>query len=488
MAGLSDQGLEILSLVDVINNLKQRAREIYADQVASGDVVNTDDNSALGRLIGVVSPSAADLWELSQQVYDAFNPNASTGVALDNLVQHSGISRLTPSYTTADCMFSGNNGVLVSAGSVVKAQVSGKEFTCLSSIGLTPSNCSGITIQVLSVQNNTTYSITYQIAGSVNVITYSYISDGDATGAEILAGLQAEVQSAHPNLVSSVVGSGATATLVIDKADIYQGSNFTVSTNLQITKCKKIGVVQANELGVIEQEANTINQIVTPILGWDSVTNPFAATAGRLEETDEELRERFRNTKFERSSNILDSLYSALNNLDGVTEVTIYENDTNVTDGNGVLPHSFLPVVLGGIGSEIAQTIWENKPMGILSQGNTVVSILDSQGFPHDIGFERPNPVTVYIELTITTDPILFPATGEADIRNAIIDYAQANFGVGDDVVYSRLYTPINSVVGHQVDSLYIGTSPSPVGIANIPIDFNEIGSFESVNISIITS
>lgn len=481
MAGLSDQGLEILSLVDVINNLKQRAREIFADQVEAGDVVNTDDNSALGRLIGVVSPSAADLWELSQQVYDAFNPAAATGIALDNLVQYSGISRLAPSYTTADCLFTGNNGVLVSAGSVVKAPITGKEFACLSGVSLTPSNCAGIIVEVLTVQNNTNYVINYQIAGSVNTVSYTYISDGDATAAEILAGLQAEVASAHPVLVSTVVGN----TLVIDKADIYQSANFTVSTNLQITKCKKIGSVQCTELGVIEQEANTITQIVTPILGWDSVTNPFAAITGRLEETDEELRERFRNTKFERSSNILDSLYSALRNLDGVTDVAIYENDTDVTDSNGVLPHSFLPLVLGGIGSDIAQTIWENKPMGILSQGNTIVSVTDSQGFSHDIGFERPNPITVYVDLTITKDPNLFPADGENAIRTAIIDYAEDNFSVGDNVIYSRLYTPINSVAGHQVDSLYIGTSPSPVGVANIPIAFNEIGSFSSVNITI---
>ena len=48
---------------------------------------------------------------------------------------------------------------------------------------------------------------------------------------------------------------------------------------------------------------------------------------------------------------------------------------------------------------------------------------------------------------------------------------------IGEDVVYSRLYTPINSVSGFQVDSLKIGTSPSPTGTSNIVIDFDEISN-----------
>ncbi|MNQ89168.1 hypothetical protein D3C85_1044660 [compost metagenome] len=170
--------------------------------------------------------------------------------------------------------------------------------------------------------------------------------------------------------------------------------------------------------------------------------------------------------------------------VDGVTQVQIYENDTNITDSNGVPAHSFLPIVLGGSSTEIAQAIWENKPIGILSEGNTTVSVEDIQGFNHDVSFERPNPVVPYVELTLTTDSA-FPANGSDLIKQAILDYAEANFGIGDDIVYSRLFTPINSVAGHQVDSLFIGTSPSPVGVSNIVIDFNEIASFSSININI---
>jgi uncharacterized phage protein gp47/JayE len=59
---------------------------------------------------------------------------------------------------------------------------------------------------------------------------------------------------------------------------------------------------------------------------------------------------------------------------------------------------------------------------------------------------------------------------------------------VGDDVIWSRLFTPINNVPGHQIDSMFIGTSPAPTGTSNVVIDFNELASFESVNIDVVVS
>lgn len=480
--GVTNEGFILKRLQDILTEQRQKAVELFQDLVEPGDVVDTSDSSLLGRLIALDAAGDADLWEVAQLLWASFDPNSATGIALDNIVQYGGISRFEESYSTASALFAGDNGTLIAGGSVVTS-ADNNNFNVVGSVALSPSQATGITITVTTLSNSAIYTINYS-TGTVGTNTISFTSDSSATVAEILSGLSSIIASSHPLLISQVVGE----TLVIDRADVFQSSNFSVSSNLAITKVRKIGQLQAQQIGIIEQEANTINSILTPVLGWDSVTNPLAATAGRLVETDEELRLRFRNTKLERSSNILDSLYSALLNIDGVKEVAIYENDTDVTDSNGVLPHSFLPVVLGGSSQIIAETIWENKPMGILSQGNTVVPITDSQGFLHDIGFERPNPVTVYITMTLSANPeanTAFPGDGPDQIKQAIIDYAASNFGVGDDIIYSRLYTPINSIPGHQVDSLFIGISPSPSGVSNIVVDFNEIGSFESVNIEV---
>lgn len=483
--GITDQGFTLKRLQDILNEQRQKAEELFQDLVASGEIVDTSTSTSLGRLIALDAPGDADLWEVAQQSWNALDPNSATGISLDNIAQYGGIARFPASASTATALFAGDNGTLIAGGSVVRS-ADNNEFSVSGSVALSPSQAAGVTVSVTVVANSTLYTLTYT-AGITGSNTISYTSDATATALEIVTGIKTIIDLSHPLLKASLVGS----TLVVDTADVFQSSTFSTSSNLAITKVKKIGQLVAVEVGDINQDANTINQIVTPVLGWDSVTNPLAASPGRLVETDEELRLRFRNTKLERSSNILDSLYSAILNIDGVQELAIYENDTSITNSNGVLPHSFLPVILGGSSQIIADTIWQNKPMGIASQGNTVVPITDSQGFLHNIGFERPTPVTIYVRMVLSLNPeapVQFPSDGADQIRAAIQSYASQNFGVGKDVIYSRIFTPINTIPGHQIDSLFIGTTPSPVGTSNITIGFADISSFEAININIVVS
>jgi uncharacterized phage protein gp47/JayE len=478
MAGVEYTGFIQKRLPELRQDLQQRAVEIFQDLLQPGEVVDVSDSATIGRLISLILPSLADLWEASGQNYSSFDPNSALGIPIDNLVALAGITRREETFTVSPLLFSGDNGTFITAGSTVNSSITGEDFNTTINVGLSPDMASGVTVSIVSVADSTDYTITY--AGSVNTQSITINSGVSATTASILAALQAEIVSSHPALVSSVVGT----TLVIDRVDVFQSVTFSVTVNLGVTKVRKIGEGVAVNSGPIAQQANTITSITTPILGWDSVTNPIAATKGNLRETDEELRLRFRNSKFERATNTLDAVYSALIGVTGVEQVIIYENDTDVVDGNGVPAHSFLPIVVGGTSVDIANAIWRNKPIGILSDGNTTVSINDIQGFPHDISFERPNPVVIHINMTLTTDA-LFPANGEDQIKAAIVQYFTDNFGIGNDVIYSRLFTPINSVPGHQVDALTIGLAPLPTGMANIPIAFNEVASISDVNIVI---
>jgi len=478
MAGVTDQGFVIKRLADILADNRALAVQLFQDLVQPGDIVDTSDSSALGRLISLESPSEADLWEAAQEVYSAFDPNSATGIALDNLVALGGLTRKEQTFTTASILIAGDTNTLIPVGQTVSSSTTGEQFTTAGAISLAASNASGITVSVVTLQNSTAYTITYTNTTGSNTITFT--SDSSATVPEILAGLQLVIAGGHPSLTSSVVGT----TLVIDRVDIFQTVAFTTSVNLGINKVRTIGEVVAVNAGPIDQPANTIDTILTPMLGWDSVINPLAASSGEDRETDEELRLRFRNAKFERATNTYDSIYSALINLDGVTEVTIYENETNITDGNGVPGHSFLPIVVGGLSQSIGDAIWENKPIGILSYGNTSVNVSDIQGGTHVVSFSRPNALVIYISMDITTDAN-FPANGNDLIKSNIIQYFEDNLGTGDDVIYSRLYTPINAVQGHEVVSLKIGTAPSPTGVINIPVAFNQIASISAINIVI---
>ena len=79
-----------------------------------------------------------------------------------------------------------------------------------------------------------------------------------------------------------------------------------------------------------------------------------------------------------------------LDKLEGVQVVHISVNDTLNYDYERALPAmSFRVTVKGGDKKEIANTIWNNKPIGILSVGNTKVKVEDCCGFKHKIYFER---------------------------------------------------------------------------------------------------
>jgi uncharacterized phage protein gp47/JayE len=480
MAGLSNQGLEIRSLVDVIARLKQRAREIFADQVAPGDVVNTDDNSTIGRMIGVVSPSVADLWEATQQVYDAFNPNAATGVALDNIVAIGGLTRLSELSTIADVYVEGNTNVLLPAGLTVGSSSTGYRFTTTADVELKSDRCIGIGISPSSIDINNTYTVNYRLSTNSAWLTITVATTSNPTIGDIYTAFENEIATKHQAFTTYQKDGRL---FIVADTD-FQLFDFFVSSNLGLTKVIKTVRVECTEIGPIIQPANSIDSITTPVFGWDSVRNPASATPGRLRETDEQLRERFRNTKFERATNILESLYSSLLSLQDVKTVVIYENDTDVTDANGVLPHSFLVLIDGANDNDIATSIWRNRPTGIRSQGTTSVDIIDAQGFVRTINFSRPVVVNIDIELSISTDS-RFPADGEELIRQALIEYVN-NLTINEDVVYSRLYTPINTIPGHQVNSLRIGISGEPLGFSNIITAFDQIAKTATANITFV--
>lgn len=484
MAGLTPTGLEIKTLSEVIEDYNVQAQNIFSDLTAPGDLVDVSADAALGRIIGVVSPALADVWQAIQQVNDSFNPNSATGISLDNMVSLSGISRLPETPTRAQVVLEGDVNIAVSSPlGKAYSSTTQRTFSIVNPVILSPQAASGCGIAVLTVADSTIYTFSYTIDG-INFIDTSITSGVGATAASILAQLKTAVDTALGATFQTYYQDGF---LFIDRLDPFQTVTFDTTVNLRIEKIRKPGLVADDEAGPFPALAGSIDTISVPIVGWDSISNPVPAITGRLQETDEELRERFRNSKFVISANIIEALLDALRNVSGVTDVQVYENDGDVTNSLGVTPHAFMPIVLGGLPTDIAQAIWNNQPTGIGSVGNTTVQIADSQGFIHDISFKRPTSIPIYITIDISNTGTL-PGDAIALIRQNIIDYAAANYFIGDDIIYSRFYTPINAVQGHEVNSFTMGTAPSPVGMTNIVIDFDEVATFDPANILITIS
>ena len=486
---LTDQGYTYPRLVEIIENLKTKAVELFQDLVPEGEVVNVEDNSALGRMIGIISPSLADAYESSQQVYDAFNINAATGVALDNLTALGGVARAPASSTITPVLLSGSVGTTIDSGSKVTDVRTGKFHSLLSTTVLDGTAVTSATLSILTVADSTAYTISYQKTPDTlaeGLIPVTITSGVGATTASILAAIAAEIAANHATALTATV---VNSTLVVSTLAYTSKVNMQITANLNIGKVTKTNTVSCDDTGTVDIPANSVTRIAVPVLGWDSVTNPVSGISGTDRERDSELRARYKIAKFGDGANLTESLYSAIYAIDGVESVILVENDLDVAivTPAPVPAHSFYTVVLGGSSAEIAKAIWNNKPAGILAYGTTeTISVLDSQGSSHTISFDRPSALDIYVSINISVQSNFAP-DGADQIKAAVAEYINTLL-IGEDLIYSRLYTPINSVVGHYVNSLTVGTSPSPVGISNVVVGFNQKAACTAANVVITVS
>ncbi len=125
--------------------------------------------------------------------------------------------------------------------------------------------------------------------------------------------------------------------------------------------------------GAVAAVAGSVNGINTPTRGWASVTNPLAATVGVAAETDAELRVRQSQSVALASLTPFDAVDGAIANVEGVTRHKLFEDDQEVTDSNGLPPHSISAIVEGGDATEIANTIRSVKGQGVSTYGTTSV-------------------------------------------------------------------------------------------------------------------
>lgn len=480
MAGLSDKGFEIKSLNRVIKDLREDAENSFADLVPDGDSVDTSDSTILGRLTKLVAPSLSDLWEAAQDVYTSFDPDSATGRSLDNLVKYSRISRRGDEKSSALVRLLAEVDTVIPSGSSLKSS-NGESWVLNLPIEFDPySKANGAVIKVELVAVGTVIKLDMNIEGVVYSVSYE---NQETTLVGIMGALVDAINVNSDTVVAETVGEDEIS--VIRVGD-FNDTVFTTQ-NCEVTDLYKTSTARSASRDAVEAFAGDLNQIETPVLGWYSVTNPYDAIVGRAEETDSELRERFRESKFTLGSTSVDALYSKLVGVSGVTDIVIYENLSDSVDGYGVPAHAFSPVVLGGDASEIAQIIWENRPLGIPSHGNTEVTVTAVDGRPKIVEFERPTsiPLEIRVELVKEYD---FPDNGVELIKNRIISYFRNNYRIGTNVNYSKLFIPINQVRGHHINLLQFAKVGETLGYDAVGVNFNEVVTITYENITIIAS
>jgi len=230
--------------------------------------------------------------------------------------------------------------------------------------------------------------------------------------------------------------------------------------------------------------------ITTPFVGSNflTLTNPAAGNAGTDQESDADLRARVLNSAHLPGNATVDSIRTAIADLDGVTQCRVFENvkDTTGITSPVVIPllpgHSFVAVVRGSAtAASIGQIIYAQKAAGIGTYGDTSYSVTDADGFTTVVRYETAAPSTIFVSATIAGVPSSFKATIQQAVAAYIGTSGLSGLGMGgtiigialDAIIYDA--TKVNGVsTCTGISSLKFDTANPPINTANLPIAWNE--------------
>lgn len=467
--GLTAQGFKRKRLTDIVKSINSRLSD------SLGTSIQTSSNSVFGQLVGVFSFEIADLWEQLENSYNAMYPSTAQGTSLSNAAGLAGLQLIEAESTTLIATCFGSELTEIP----YNAQITDGTYTY---------SCTDVYAQILSsraavvglkldgaVTTGTTYSVT------VDDEVYSHTAVIGDTADSILVDLAS--QSTYTDRAFSVNNS----VLMIAMIDQRKTMNVINTDNTIISSIGSPFNFRCETAGAITPAIGSVNQIVTSYAGWDSVENNVPANTGRDAETDISLRERWAKSIYHRASGMTDAITAALYDVDGVTFAQTYENDTNSTDADGRPPHSIEAIVQGGSVQEIANTIWRVHAGGITTYGSQSVTVYDSQDIPHDISFNRPTLVPIYLQITVTANPEKeLSAAAISLIKSAIIAQIGGQ-SVGQDVIlqslYGTIYTATSGAVGYmQIQGSTDGTTYSA---DNIEIDSRSLPAIDAANINV---
>lgn len=202
--------------------------------------------------------------------------------------------------------------------------------------------------------------------------------------------------------------------------------------------------------------------LITPITGVSSIANESPAVPGRYTETDDALRIRFIQARAATGYCRFDAIKTRIEQeLSGINSIAIFQNTSGAIDSSGRPPHSFEIVVdcVSSLHTAVAQKIWDVKPIGIETYGNTSAVATDSLGGSHTIYFSKVSPLYAWIKVSLVySSEISFPVNGVEQIIKNIIEFSKS-LQVGSDFIIQSFYNPIYSVKGITEAVIEIATT-----------------------------
>ncbi len=310
-------------------------------------------------------------------------------------------------------------------------------------------------------------------AGLRNIGMISGLPYGAATRSQTLVNLIGT--SGTPIPAGSIVADGA-------------GNEFT--TTFAATIPSSVQVV-ATVSGPTSVDIGAITTIVSPITGWNSVTQTLAGTVGGAPQTDVQYRNLRNRTVLRNFVAVEDTIKARLLETLKIEQVVVLNNDSTTDSLPDGTPPNTIHVTVGEVGSgvtdkDIGQVILATKGLGCPTFGSTSVTVPDSQGNPKTVRFSKAKAKNIFMNIEILFLDVEY--AGSADLIKAALVTHINSLATDEDVIWSRLFGVITPYAKAQVNKLELSEDGTTYVSSNIAVAANEFASTNPgyINITVV--
>lgn len=435
MAGLTENGYDIKRFRDLVDDVQQSL--IDND---SKIVITDSSNKVVNNIVNPLLLAIAEAWELGQELYDSFDIDSASGIALDRLAEFKDTKRLEEDYSTGNIEFRQNSAGNVNENVTVRT-TTGQTLFSLENRQLNQTLVNSFTI---------TYTNQPAIEGAVYFLnlgseTFNYTAEAGNTLDDVYSVLKVQID--NTGRFQTIVSSGSFYVKGIANINFSLGKR----SDMTVSEFSTLVLFRTSIVGDVIVTADTATSLLSSVSGNISVNNPRNFDRGNLEETDEELRQRLKNVTSVTGKSVPESILRGVSDVNGVDSVTLEINNSIFTSENDNPPKSYEVIVIGGDDQDIADAILSYGGAGIRSFGNVSLLSEGKYGGLYPISFTRPDNSYIFLKVEYERYEEFdnFPSNGEELIRTALVE-AGSSYQPDQDVVPSAL----NSVVYNTVSGV----------------------------------
>lgn len=376
--GLTDYGFAIPSLDDLIADTKQTLIRTF------GENFNTQANSIVDKITTILNEREYQLILLAASVYSAQTIAGAEGIYLDELFGKRGIYRrgktrgsgtiqMTVTNTVPYNMIYDSNAYTIDSGNFVFSN----DVPVVGNI---------VAQQILNedwVTGNYSLQIVNQVDGATKFLNLTLANKTpnnpqlNTFMASIKDFIVANTSQLNNDRIFIDTASGS---LYIgfnsDKERIGLNSRVDFRTSPVVGhRTLTMDVIAVNP-GAISREARTVTNISPTPSGFVGLINATPFNEGADVETDSDYKIRALSSVGSGAAATRPAVISAVLNVEGVSKVRVFSNNTGATNQFNIPPYKFETVVYGGSTEDISEALYKTIALSNATYGNTYHDIM----------------------------------------------------------------------------------------------------------------